>query len=319
MHVFQNPTKWDVMYSRLVANFYGAQKSIFLHQSSRCGAYIGSKSPTSRIAAQLFSRLHSNGTHIDEKIRMRVIEPTEALINYEDGDGHTSWHRDDPYMNYDQVEGERSATVIRLWVPLMDMSPGQMKFMALNNSKVSKFERKLNNLNILGSKFSNHDNLTSSELFNRHIVDPGSNGYQAGDVLVFAGDTPHFAQGLNCSTVGCARLIFSFAIDGVTNYKSGKLTSLIPLYSGQEDGKPLRGSQFPLIYPEPDTQELGSLHPTYGDVIKSMLHAMAAGLSSFQGYDIKKSIPYFSRVYDAAKKNVWVKPHLDLVTGQRIQ
>ena len=32
IHVYKNPSWWDILYSRLVANFYGAQKSIFLHQ-----------------------------------------------------------------------------------------------------------------------------------------------------------------------------------------------------------------------------------------------------------------------------------------------
>ena len=270
-------------------------------------------------------------------VRMRVIEPTEALINYGSGEGHTCWHRDDIYMPSKQHEDDEdvedvdvgdsdshkqkktSTVVIRIWVPLMDMSHDQMTFLALNNSKVSKMQRKEKDVQILGTNFRDHAKVSTSEIIEEQIVGPGPDGYRAGDMLVFAGDTPHFAQGSNCSSVGCGRLIFSFALDGATLYDAGKLTSLLPLYSGQEDGKSLRGSQFPLIYPEPAPDHPDwkhPLHPTYGDVALSLYHSMAAGLGSFRGYDVRKAMPYFSRVYDAFRDDVWVKPHVDLETGE---
>lgn len=362
MHTFQNPSRWDIIYSRLLANFYGAQKAIFLHQSSPCGMIIGSDSPVAWIAAELFSSFYNRDQEEDnsdenkhKNIRMRVIEPTEALLNYEDGGGHTAWHRDDTYMNYFQEdedfennnkendkERKKPPVVIRLWIPLMELPSNRMKFLALNNSITSQQERRENNLEIIGTNFSQHDYvLAESSLFSSHIIEPLSSslsftnyqmsednnnindGYYPGDAVVFAGDTPHYAKGVNCSIVGCPRLIFSFALDGEALFDSSKKTSLLPLYSGQVEGKPLNGTQFPLIYQgmkknvnNHSSEDWDSpMTPTYGDIILSIVHAILAGSISFVGYDFFKSLKFVRRVSWAFVDNIWVKPQLDLETG----
>jgi hypothetical protein len=136
LDVFSHPTKWDVLYSRLNANFYGAQKSILLHHTSECGKELARSAPTTTIAASLLGSK-----------TLRVCEPSEALMNFAAGEtGHTAWHRDDAYMAVKTVEAAVSENdavnehstpapgVVRLWIPLMDMGPERMRFLALNNS-----------------------------------------------------------------------------------------------------------------------------------------------------------------------------------------
>lgn len=265
---------------------------------------------------------------------MRVIEPTVALVNYEDF-FHTGWHRDDPYMNYFQTEEEenfigndynkqkRDATVIRVWVPLMDMPSDRFRFNALNNSIEAQRERYKAGLKILGSNYKLHE----SKLVNNPIISSqtlGQEGYRAGDVLVFAGDTPHFVQGLNCSSIACPRLIFSYALDGHAIYDSGKRASLIPLFSGQKHGQPLRGAQFPLIYPKHETMDdkhnkhlVEPFRPTYGDVALSIYYACVAGTFSFSGYfqGFKRA---FIKIRTALVSSQWLLPDLDLETGSPI-
>ncbi len=285
----------------------------------------GEKSPVPTIAARFFSRMHSasgrqsisttgddeNTNHDANKdtIRMRVIEPTEALFNYHDG-GHTCWHRDDIYMHHNQDEEEGGAWIdmwsfAHAWVPLMDIPPEKMTFMALNNSIASRIVRDANGLEIIGTMFRDYDKMESSQLIKAQTIGPGVHGFRAGGALFFAGDTPHFAQSLNCTSVGCARMIFSFALDGKALYESGKETALLPLNSGQKAGKPLRGKQFPLIYPKQDSLDWEDpFNPKYGDVLKSIFHAAKGGLQSFRGYDMTKAMPYFSRVTRAFKEDI---------------
>ena len=40
MHVFHKPSTWDILYSRMVANFYGAQKSILLQSRVNVGGML---------------------------------------------------------------------------------------------------------------------------------------------------------------------------------------------------------------------------------------------------------------------------------------
>lgn len=318
VHVFENESRWDVLYSRLVANFYSAQKSIFLHQSSRCGLAVGSRSPVPTIVAQLLA--HAHALRFDD-VRLRVMEPTAALISFFDRGGHTTWHRDDPYMHYRQTEGGsngNSTVVVRVWVPLMDLSPDQMIFLALNNSRAAREERDSHGLDIQGTDFRSHDRYAQSEIIERQVVARDAGGYRAGDAVVFAGDTPHFAQSVNCSSVGCARLLFSFALDGAALYDDGKATALLPLDAGQERGAPLGGSQFPLIFPEPDRADWARpLRPTYGNIASSLLSSFRSGAGSFYGFDPKKSLAYFSRVKDCFVEDLWIRPRLDLDTGKR--
>ena len=323
MHVFENESKWDILFSRMNANFYSAQKSIFLHQSSRCGRYLGSMSPIPALVANLFSKIHS--IPIDQ-VKLRVIEPTVALINVFDAGGHTAWHRDDAYMRYKQVEdnseGNNNTVVIRVWVPLMDMSLDDFTFIALNNSHASKTERLEAGIDIQGSNFRLHEELVArSDMVERQTIGPEpSRGYKAGDLLVFAGDTPHFAQGNRCGSTGCARMIFSFALDGAALYDNSKMSPIMPLYSGQAVGQPLRGAQFPLIFPEPLAEDWENpLAPTYGDISLSLLHSFYVGAVSFYGVNLEKATAMFTRVGQCFVENVWFSPQLDLETGVRTE
>lgn len=203
----------------------------------------------------------------------------------------------------------------------MDMPIDSFQFLALNNSFSAQRARYEAGLKILGSDFNMHE----SKLVNNPIISSqifGQEGYRAGDVLVFAGDTPHFAQGLNCSSLACPRLIFSYALDGQAIYSSGKPTSLMPLFSGQNHGQPLQGAQFPLIYPKQETMDnmddkhvLEPFCPTYGDVVLSLYYASVAGTVSFSGSDFQKFMRVFVRIGFAIIYNKWLFPDLDLETG----
>ena len=67
---FEHPNMWDVLYSRLIANFYCAQKAILVHHTSLCGRQIAEAAPTNHLAAAL---LRSS--------TLRICEPTDALGN----------------------------------------------------------------------------------------------------------------------------------------------------------------------------------------------------------------------------------------------
>ena len=62
---------WDVLYSRMIANFYCAQKAILVHHTSTCGKQIAEAAPTTRIAAELL-----------RSPTLRVCEPSDALGNF---------------------------------------------------------------------------------------------------------------------------------------------------------------------------------------------------------------------------------------------
>lgn len=53
----------------------------------------------------------------------------------------------------------------------------------------------------------------------------------------------------------------------------------------------------------------------YGDIAQSLWDATLAGATTFNGFALKKSAEYISRVNDAFVANVWVVPNLDIATG----
>ena len=71
LDVFEHPTKWDMLYSRLNANFYGAQKSILLHHTSECGKELARAAPTTTISASLLG-----------SSRLRVCEQVTHIYMY---------------------------------------------------------------------------------------------------------------------------------------------------------------------------------------------------------------------------------------------
>lgn len=317
MDVFHRPTNWDILYSRLVANFYGAQKSIFLHHSSDCGREFIKYSPIAKLVSDLAGR---NAT-------LRICEPTEALINYDQtsktksSQGHTAWHRDDVYMPVTSKYGSTgtgtndSPAIVRLWMPLMQISTtDQMKFLMLNNSKPARDGRMAENLDVEGTNFAHHSKMMESSTFTSEIIDPRI--YYPGDAFAFQGDTPHFAQNLNCSLEGCARMILSFCVDENAVFDSTKKTSLIPFTSSTENGQRLSGTAFPQVHPWNATDWLSLWKPTYGDVISSIVDAIWAGSGAFIGLDVKTCIAYVARVSRCVVDSVWAKPLIDMETGR---
>ena len=62
---------------------------------------------------------------------------------------------------------------------------------------------------------------------------------------------PHVAEAADCAAPAagaCLRLILSFAGDNA-RYAGGRAAGLIPLRDNQTTGAPLRGSQFPTVWP----------------------------------------------------------------------
>ena len=64
----------------------------------------------------------------------------------------------------------------------------------------------------------------------------------------FAGDISDFSQGRDCSSLGCARLMFSFALGDNAAYDSEKKADIRPHHSEHKPGHPINGSQFLIIY-----------------------------------------------------------------------
>lgn len=298
---FEHPNGWDVLYSRMVANFYSAQKSIMLHHTSVCGREIAESAPTTALAATL----------LNSSI-LRVCEPTEALGNFHScvGDcGHTAWHRDDKYFPVERVDPTR-ANVVRFWIPVVDFTPKQLRFQALNNSLEKQAERAAAGMAIEGTDFAFHDRLEASGILKNHIIDGGELGLKRGDIVAFAGETPHIAQQIDCTEHrACLRLILSFSGDN-SQYVSGRWTSLLPLHGNQTVGQAPQGQQFPQVFPsvEQDSWEWKPFRPTYYDVAQSVWFASVAGMKSFYGYDQKQAWDYIMRVARFSRDNVWDKP-----------
>ena len=323
MDAFHNPTTWDIIYSRMVANFYGAQKSVFLHHTSDCGRELLKHFPIHQVIQDLVD---------DDDIKLRVCEPSEALINFKiskttttkakSNSGNTGWHRDDVYMPIQTKESHSNSSlssppIVRLWIPLMEMtSLEHMKFFMLNNSQQAQIDRKHENAEVEQLNFAQDERLIHNPTFQSHILDP--NHYSPGDAIVFKGDTPHFAQNIDCSSLGgCSRMILSFCIDDYAEYDLGlKRTPLIPFKYYDSSNKQLQGSGFPQFHPWKDSDwKHPGWSPTYGDVFHSFYDSIIEGSTSFIGFQMQKSLSFANRVFLSFYNNVWVKPILDLDTG----
>ena len=248
---FAHPNVWDVMYSRLIANFYCAQKSILVHHTSLCGRQIAEAAPTTRIAAELMG----SSTVV-------VCEPTDALGNFRrpppdtwsglvDGCGTTGFHTDDAYIPVRRRDARRAA-VVRLWMPLAPFTDAHFRFAALNESAAAKAERAAaGTAPLFGTSYKRAELLDGSGVLDRpgQVIEAGA--MQPGDVFAFAGETPHTATAIDCEAVaagGCLRLILSFAGDN-SAFISGRHTGLIPLHDNQTDGAAPHGVQFPRVVP----------------------------------------------------------------------
>jgi len=295
MDVVSSPTLWDIVYTRMVANFYGAQKNIFLHHTSICGKEIALSAPTTLLAAQL---LQSN--------TVRVCEPSEAILNYaSENSGHSSWHQDGVYMPFEKKDPGKRA-IVRFWIPLLSYEENEMRFQALNNSESCQQER---NFDVLGADFLLHEQIERDEakILPRQILEPR---YRPGSIIAFAGDTPHYAEALNCDHHTCPRLILSFSGDNAM-YTSGKHTGLLPINDNQTDGLGLQGIQFPQVYPEKIDWEWEPLTPTYGEICRVTFDSFQAGSKAFVGVKLSVVKDYVYRVVVPLFGGMWAIPYLD--------
>jgi len=305
----RHPTMWDVMYSRALANFYCAQKAIFLHHTSKCGRQLAGVAPTTAMAAEL----------LDSRT-LRVAEPTEALANFRspgdelpmpgvptfafpstqiDGCGSTAWHRDDKYFSLDRRDSTMPA-VVRFWIPLVPFTPAQLSFQALNCSLDKMAERRRASFDIQGTDFGLHHRFESQLIkgaFPGHVIDGGADGpLRPGDVFAFAGETPHLAQARNCSAHGaCLRLILSFAGDNAI-IAHGRNTGLIPLQENQTVGAAPQGMQYPSAIPFDEASWEWQLCPSTWQLVRSFWWSVKAGFAGFWDADLAVTSSYLHRV-----------------------
>ena len=297
---FAHPTLWDVLYSRMVANFYCAQKAILLHHTSACGRQIAEAAPTTALAASLLR----SGV-------LRVAEPSDALGNFRshvwgglDGCGTTGYHTDDAYIPLARREAATPA-VVRLWMPLAHFGPEHFTFAALNMSAAARAERlRLGADELYGTQYARHERLVASGALDAPGQVIGGGGMRPGDVLAFAHETPHVAEahGHGCAGAadGCLRLILSFAGDNAV-YVRGRATGLLPLHDNQSEGGPPRGAQFPQAWPRmrggaDHEAEWAPLRPSLRTLGASLWHAVVAGSTSFSGYSPRQAARYVARV-----------------------
>jgi len=307
--VFEHPNLWDVLYSRLIANFYCAQKSILIHHTSVCGREVAESAPTTAIAAAL---LRSSS--------LQVCEPTDALANFrrpsgwaaELGCGTTGFHTDDAYIPVGRRDGSRAA-VVRLWMPLAAFGAEHFRFATLNESKAARAERVdagLEGLN--GTSYRKNALLDASGVLGRpgQLLEGG--GMKPGDILAFAGETAHTATALDCTNPAagsCLRLILSFSGDNAA-FVGGRSTGLIPLRDNQSEGALPRGVQFPTVYPSARSQpwEWEPLQPSLRTIAASLWFALSTGASSFAGFAVRKQLVYVLRVTWFTLGNAWDFP-----------
>lgn len=312
---FAHPTLWDVLYSRMVANFYCAQKAILLHHTSACGRQIAEAAPTTALAASL---LRSSV--------LRVAEPSDALGNFRhhvwgglDGCGTTGYHTDDAYMPIARREAGKPA-VVRLWLPLAHFGPEHFTFAALNMSAAARAERaRLGADDLHGTQYARHDRLAASGALDAPGQVIGGGRMRPGDVLAFAHETPHVAEAHDCAGAadGCLRLILSFAGDNAL-YVRGRATGLIPLHDNQTEGGPPRGAQFPQVWPRGGAeQEWEPLRPSLRTLGASLWHAVVAGSTSFVGYSPRQAARYVARVlwFSHPLTNFWDVPAEQLLAN----
>ena len=310
--VFEHPNLWDVLYSRLIANFYCAQKAILLHHTSQCGREVAEFGPTSAIAAALL-----------RSTTLRVAEPTDALGNFEshvwwglDTCGTTGFHTDDKYIPIRRANESRAA-MVRLWIPLASFGGANMRFAALNMSAERVAERAAAGLSALnGTSYAAHSHIEASGVLELEGQVIGGGEFALGDVFAFAGETPHEAAAKNCAEAdSCLRLILSFAGDNAL-YVGGRNTGLLPLGDNQTDGLPPQGSQFPPVLPSMRNGASGDLRwewamplaPRLTTILGSLYNAAVSGGASFVGASARESARYLARVCWFVIPDVWSVP-----------
>lgn len=143
--------------------------------------------------------------------------------------------------------------------------------------------------------------------------------------MVFDGDAPHKAEPINCSWVGCARLILSFSGDNAV-FDADRISSMLPVALNQTQDGPLQSPAFPLVFAEDllEGEELEErygpqfplLRPTYGDVLHSLIQGVVAGIHGFRDLELARVKKMMSRVASAAVSNTWAVPVMDLQTGR---
>lgn len=317
---FAHPNIWDVLYSRLIANFYCAQKAILVHHTSVCGRQIAEAAPTTHIATELL-----------RSASLRVCEPSDALGNFrrpvegtwgglvESGCGTTGFHTDDAYIPVRRRDADRPA-VARLWMPLVPFSGRHFRFATLNQSAAARAARAAaGNDDLHGTSYARDEQLAASGI----LSEPGQviegDGLVPGDIFAFAGETPHIATALDCDSNeahGCLRLILSFAGDNAL-FVGGRSTGLIPLHDNQTDGQPPRGVQFPEVFPDMPPDDWLPLRPSVATLGASLWYAMRAGAGSFAGFSPAKQATYIMRVawFAAPWTNFWDYPDVGDATA----
>lgn len=308
----EHPNVWDVLYSRFIANFYCAQKSILVHHTSKCGREIAEAAPTTAIAAAL---LRSGS--------LQVCEPTDALANFRrptgswvtgliDGCGTTGFHTDDAYIAVGRRDASRAA-VVRLWMPLAPFTSAHFRFATLNESKASRSAREAAGLSTLnGTSYLKNEQLTRSGVLEAEGQVIQAAGMRPGDILAFAGETAHIASAIDCGAVGaggCLRLILSFSGDNAA-FVGGRSTGLIPLHDNQTEGARPQGVQFPTVHPDARAEawEWAPLLPSPQTLISSFWFAIRTGARSFAGFSARKQLVYVARVAWFTLGNFWEHP-----------
>lgn len=309
--VFEHPNLWDVLYSRLIANFYCAQKSLLVHTTSKCGRQIAEASPTTAIAAGLLR----TGS-------LRVCEPNIALGNFRQsvwgglgGCGTTGYHTDDPYIPVSRLDPERPA-VVRLWIPLASFRDDQFHFSTLNTSEPWMAERASIGATLNGTRYHKHELLEKSGklALEGHVISASRHGLQPGDVLAYVGETPHLAQARNCTFAGsCLRVILSYAGSNAV-YTSRRETGLIPLHDNQTLGAEPQGVQFPTAWASAGSFKFGGwewdnpLRPSRATLVRSLWHAASTGSKAFAGQRWQQLAEYTLRVTYFSMLNFWDAP-----------
>jgi hypothetical protein len=312
--VFKHPNTWDVIYSRLIANFYCAQKSILLHHTSVCGRELAESAPTTAIAAALL-----------RSTTLQVCEPTEGLANFRKPSGWfatslgisqtcgtTGFHTDDAYIPVGRRDPSRAA-VVRLWMPLTNFTSRHFRFAALNESSAARAERAAAGLEALhGTSYRKDALLEDSGVLSRpgQVLEAGE--MRPGDILAFSGETAHSATALDCddpSVGGCLRLILSFSGDNAV-FVGGRSTGLIPLHDNQTEGERPGGVQFPTVFPDATAApwEWQPLEPSVHTLAAAIWFALSSGTQSFTGYSWRKQLVYIVRVGWYTVVNVWDHP-----------
>ena len=311
VEVFEHSNWWDIAYTAMVAKFYCAQKSIFMHQTSRCGREIAVAAPTTHIAAAL----------LPESKSLFIIEPSEVIANTNEDGGcgegaHTGWHTDEVYMGVRRINPKR-ASVIRLWMPLARFDSRHMQISVLNNSAEARAARAAHNVSLVGTNYETSERLERADggkLVQSQLLDTSSIG--RGDVIVFDDEAPHLAIPHNCSRHAghCLRLILAFGSGDNALFAADRKTTMLPIGDNQTDGQRPAGPIYPTIYPHTRSWEWeveegedpgARFQPSARAIFTSIYAAMTNGPAAFKGSSWIMPLRYFWRVVVWAIECFW--------------